>query len=253
MRTLHCCWPHHPDGSLNSAHIHLKAPPIVFWGCAISFPQRHRSQWQMSRNLRRKMTPHEHNAFQERLWEFPLWFSRLRTQPVSMRMRVWSLAAAAPIWLLAWELPYTAGVALKKQKTKKKKNRKDSLWPLQLQWGCDIQLSLGDHKATDSPVGWHCPEAGAYVLAHLQQRPPPCLQLKEPQLEGTEKGLLSDLGTANPAWKQDSGLEIDTIELTKQKQTQSWFQNQTFVYQKGNMLEGRDELGGWDWYTHYSI
>jgi len=33
-----------------------------------------------------------------------------------------SLAATTPIRLLAWEPPYAAGVALKRQKTKKKKN-----------------------------------------------------------------------------------------------------------------------------------
>ena len=76
--------------------------------------------------------------------EFPLWLSRLRTQLVSMRMRVQSLAsliglslavscgvgsrcgsdllllwlwhraaAVALIQPLAWELPYAAGAALK--------------------------------------------------------------------------------------------------------------------------------------------
>ena len=38
----------------------------------------------------------------------------------------------------------------------------------------------------------------------------------------------------------------DTIELTKQKQTQR-FRNQTYVYQRGNVVEeGRDNLQGLD-------
>jgi len=82
-----------------------------------------------------------------RNWEFPLWLSRLRTRLVSITMRVQSLAslsglriwhchklwsrsqmhsdptllwlwrrpaAAAPIRPLAQELPYAAGVALKR-------------------------------------------------------------------------------------------------------------------------------------------
>ena len=86
--------------------------------------------------------------------EFPLWLSRLRTQLVSMRMQVRSLASLSGLriqhchellyssktWLsldlpllwyrqaaftliqtLAWELPYAEGVALKKKKKKKKK------------------------------------------------------------------------------------------------------------------------------------
>ena len=36
------------------------------------------------------------------------------------------LAAAVPIWPLAWELAYDAGVALKKKKKKKRKERKIS-------------------------------------------------------------------------------------------------------------------------------
>ena len=36
----------------------------------------------------------------------------------------------------------------------------------------------------------------------------------------------------------------DSIELTKQKQTQR-FQNKTYVYQRGNVA-GRDKLGNWD-------
>ena len=38
------------------------------------------------------------------------------------------LAAVAPIRLLAWELPYSAGVALKSQK--KKKKEEDSIYSL---------------------------------------------------------------------------------------------------------------------------
>ena len=34
------------------------------------------------------------------------------------------LAAIAPIWPLAWEPPYAAGVALKRQKKKKEKEKK---------------------------------------------------------------------------------------------------------------------------------
>ena len=79
----------------------------------------------------------------KQLLELSLWLSGLWTQLVSMRMWVWSLAlrgglriqrcyklwcrsqlglgsciavAAAPIWLLAWELPYASSVALKKPK-----------------------------------------------------------------------------------------------------------------------------------------
>ena len=70
--------------------------------------------------------------------EFLLWLSGLRTQLVSMRMQVWSLAslsglrrcsldlallwlwyrlaAATPIEPLAWEPPYAAGEALKKKR-----------------------------------------------------------------------------------------------------------------------------------------
>ena len=81
--------------------------------------------------------------------EFPLWLCGLRTCLVSTRMQVQSLAsisglnirrcrelqcrsqmqlgswlwhrlaAAAPIWPLAWELPYAAGMALKSKKKKK--------------------------------------------------------------------------------------------------------------------------------------
>ena len=78
---------------------------------------------------------------------YPLWLSRLQTQPVSMKMWVRFLASlcviavscgtrcrrgldlallwlwcrpatAAPIQHLAWELPYAAGAALKRQRKK---------------------------------------------------------------------------------------------------------------------------------------
>ena len=42
------------------------------------------------------------------------------------------LAAAAPIWPLAWELPYATGAALKKEKTKKKKMEKVNMEELNL-------------------------------------------------------------------------------------------------------------------------
>ena len=90
-------------------------------------------------------------------WEFPLWLSRLRTWLISMRMGVQSLtslsglrswhccklqcrskvqldlallwlccrlAAADPIWPLAWKLPNATGVALKARKEKEKKRKK---------------------------------------------------------------------------------------------------------------------------------
>ena len=38
----------------------------------------------------------------------------------SLLWQWYMLAAGAPIWLLAWELPYASGVALKNQKKKKK-------------------------------------------------------------------------------------------------------------------------------------
>ena len=75
--------------------------------------------------------------------EFPSWLSGQRTQLVSMRTRVQSLAllsglriwcccelwcrpaATAPIRPLAWDPPYAAGAALKRQKMK----RKGRLWP----------------------------------------------------------------------------------------------------------------------------
>ena len=41
-------------------------------------------------------------------------------------LRLWHRPAAiAPIGLLAWELPYAAGAALKRQKTKKEKKKKE--------------------------------------------------------------------------------------------------------------------------------
>ena len=42
------------------------------------------------------------------------------------------LAAAAPIWPLAWELPYATGAALKKEKTRKKNLEKVNLEELNL-------------------------------------------------------------------------------------------------------------------------
>ena len=89
-----------------------------------------------------------HRPLKKYIPQFPLWFSRLRTQLLSMRMWVpplaslselrvqicrelWyrlqmllrcrpcvamAVAAAALIQPLAWEFPYAAGVAVKKKK-----------------------------------------------------------------------------------------------------------------------------------------
>ena len=46
----------------------------------------------------------------------------------SVRLRLWQRSAAvAPMWPLAWELPYAMGVALKCQKKKKTKNNEKTL------------------------------------------------------------------------------------------------------------------------------
>ena len=42
---------------------------------------------------------------------------------------LYSLAATDPILLLAWELPYAMGVALKRQKTKQNKKNKNETKP----------------------------------------------------------------------------------------------------------------------------
>ena len=75
--------------------------------------------------------------------EFPLWFSRLRTHVVSLRMQVWSLASLSglriqcchnlwhipqlQLWFDPWlqELPYATGAAIKK----KRKNEGNCLTP----------------------------------------------------------------------------------------------------------------------------
>ena len=80
----------------------------------------------------------EGKQFEEEMWEFLLWLSGLRTQLVSMRtwvrslasltgLRIWCCcklwcmsAPGAPIQPLAWEPPYTLCVSLKKRKEKKK-------------------------------------------------------------------------------------------------------------------------------------
>ena len=92
--------------------------------------------------------------------EFPLWLSRLRTQLVSMRMRIQSLASLSGLRIQcqhklqgrsqmqlrsgiavavaqagscgsdqpgAWEFPYAAGAALKRQKKKRKKKIKGNV------------------------------------------------------------------------------------------------------------------------------
>ena len=77
--------------------------------------------------------------------DFPVWLSRLRTQLVSMRMQIQSLASFSglrirhchelqcrsqtQLWCgIAWELPYAAGAALKRPKRKKKKLEKVEEW-----------------------------------------------------------------------------------------------------------------------------
>ena len=79
-----------------------------------------------------------------------MWFSRLRTRLVSVRMWVQSLAslqhrswrwlgfgiavavaypaAAAPIQPLAWEPPYPESMALKRKNRKKKKKKKKQIF-----------------------------------------------------------------------------------------------------------------------------
>ena len=101
----------------------------------------------MTSKINSSFLPHivlPNNLNKNQLWEFPLLFSGLQTQLVSMRMQAGSLAllsglriqcchelwlwcrlvAVAPIRPLAWEPPYAAHVALKSKKKKKKKNHK---------------------------------------------------------------------------------------------------------------------------------
>ena len=110
-----------------------------------------------------------------------MWLSELRTWLMSLRMQVWSLAlitglriwycyklkcrlqmqlgsctavmrsrppAAAPIWLLTWEIPYATGVALKRKKERKKKKgcitwkeKALRLWVLELPFPCQLHRS----------------------------------------------------------------------------------------------------------------
>ena len=52
-----------------------------------------------------------------------------------MLLWLWCRLAAAPVRPLAWELPYAAQVALKKQKKKKTKPKQNkTLEPLQIDW-----------------------------------------------------------------------------------------------------------------------
>ena len=46
-----------------------------------------------------------------------------------------------------------------------------------------------------------------------------------------------------------TAIKNDTVELTKQKQTQR-FQNQTYIYQR-RIVEGEGSLGGVLIFTHY--
>ena len=64
--------------------------------------------------------------------------------PVWLSLWQWP-AAAAPIWPLAWELPYAGGTALKKQKTKKKiryrKKKKRYIPQVSWDWGFPFSSS----------------------------------------------------------------------------------------------------------------
>ena len=115
--------------------------------------------------------------------EFPLWLSGLWTWLVSMRMQVWSLAslslrmwcclscgvghtcgsdtvllwlwrglaAAAPTWPVAWELPYAAGAALKKQNKTNKQTKR-----------------LGENNEELNPWGWAGDCLGLLLLPIIQ-------------------------------------------------------------------------------------
>ena len=94
-------------------------------------------------------TPNPSWLLKKMLWEFPLWLRGLRTQLVSTRMRVWSLAllnglriwhchewwcgsdlvllwlwyrltAITPNGPLSWEPPYAIGVALKRERERER-------------------------------------------------------------------------------------------------------------------------------------
>ena len=60
----------------------------------------------------------------------------------------WRLAATAPIGPLAWEPPYTAGAALKIQKTKRIKS--NSKWSIDLKVKCKPINILEDKSGTPS-------------------------------------------------------------------------------------------------------
>ena len=65
-----------------------------------------------------------------------MWLSRNEPTSIHKNAGYWELwcrlAAAAPIQPLAWELPYTAGTALKSKKIKKEKEKRKNIMKLKI-------------------------------------------------------------------------------------------------------------------------
>ena len=150
--------------TISTRHYHIKkktgrSPYAPMWtlseiSCSVKVTRHRNSVYSLLISVRKTRG--------KKIWEFPVWLSRLRTWH-SVREDVGLIPGLAPwvkdpafatsccgcgidqIWPLAWELPYASGVALKRKcfhlsphRTLLKSNQKKS------QWGTEGQGQKGD-------------------------------------------------------------------------------------------------------------